>query len=51
MKKAILASFDEYIAALNAEEIDRYMKTISKNPKGFKYDEEKNICNRSVRSI
>lgn len=40
-EKAILASFDEYIAALNAEEIDRYMKTISKNPKGFKYDEEK----------
>lgn len=40
-EKAILASFDEYIAALNAEEIDRYMNTISKNPKGFKYDEEK----------
>ena len=40
-EKAILAAFDEYIAALNAGEIDRYMQTISKNPKGFKYDEEK----------
>ncbi|KOY82352.1 DUF3225 domain-containing protein [Lysinibacillus macroides] len=40
-EKAILASFDEYIAALNAEEIDRYMETISKSPKGFNYDEEK----------
>ena len=42
-EKAILASFDEYIVALNAEEIDRYMNTISKNPKGFKYDEEKHM--------
>ncbi|UED80910.1 DUF3225 domain-containing protein [Lysinibacillus sp. CD3-6] len=40
-EEAILAAFDEYIAALNEEEIHRYMKTISKNPKGFKYDEEK----------
>ncbi|WP_285396599.1 DUF3225 domain-containing protein [Lysinibacillus sp. fls2-241-R2A-57] len=40
-EKAILTAFDEYIAALNEEEIDRYMQTISKNPKGFKYDEEK----------
>jgi len=39
-EKAILGAFDEYIAALNAEEIERYMQTISKNPKGFKYDEE-----------
>ena len=40
-EKAILAAFDEYIAALNAEEIERYMQTVSKNPKGFKYEEEK----------
>ncbi|KOS60749.1 DUF3225 domain-containing protein [Lysinibacillus agricola] len=40
-EKAILASFDEYIAALNAEDINRYMQSISKNPRGFKYDEEK----------
>lgn len=40
-EKAILAAFDEYIAAFNDEEIDRYMDTISKDPKGFNYDEEK----------
>ncbi|MFJ7732339.1 nuclear transport factor 2 family protein [Lysinibacillus sp. NPDC097231] len=40
-EKAILAAFDEYIAAFNAKEIDRYMETISKNPKGFNYEEEK----------
>ncbi|KOS66654.1 hypothetical protein AEA09_18140 [Lysinibacillus contaminans] len=39
-QQAILAAFDEYIAALNAEEIERYMQTVSKNPKGFKYEEE-----------
>lgn len=38
--KVILEAFDEYINALNVEEIDRYMETISKNPEGFKYDEE-----------
>ncbi|CAM5565581.1 hypothetical protein LSPH24S_04169 [Lysinibacillus sphaericus] len=27
-EKAILAAFDEYIAALNDEEIDRYMDTV-----------------------
>ena len=40
-ERAIIAAFDEYIAALNAEEINRYMQTISKDPKGFNYDEEK----------
>lgn len=39
-EKEILAAFDEYIAALNAEEIERYMKTLSNNPKGFNYEEE-----------
>lgn len=38
--KVILEAFDEYINALNEEKIDRYMETISKNPEGFKYDEE-----------
>lgn len=40
-EKAILAAFDEYIAAFNAEDLDRYMQTISKNPKGFDYEEDK----------
>ncbi|GLC87840.1 DUF3225 domain-containing protein [Lysinibacillus piscis] len=40
-EKAIVAAFEEYIAALNAEEVDRYMQSIAKNPKGFQYEEEK----------
>lgn len=44
-EQAILAAFDEYIAALNAEEIERYMQTVSKNPKGFVYEEEKVYAN------
>lgn len=40
-EKAIIAAFNEYIAAFNSKEIDRYMQTISKNPKGFNYEEEK----------
>ncbi|MFJ7889423.1 nuclear transport factor 2 family protein [Lysinibacillus xylanilyticus] len=41
-EKAILAAFNEYNAAFNSKEIDRYMQTLSKNPKGFNYEEEKN---------
>ncbi len=40
-EKEILAAFHEYIIAFNSKEIDRYMQTISKNPKGFNYEEEK----------
>lgn len=40
-QQAILAAFDEYIAALNAEDIERFTQTLSKNPKGFEYEEEK----------
>ncbi|MFJ5767826.1 DUF4440 domain-containing protein [Lysinibacillus sp. NPDC093210] len=40
-EKAIIAAFDEYIAAFNDKDIHRYMSTISKNPKGFNYDEDK----------
>ena len=40
-ENAILAAFDEYIAAFNDKDIDRYMNTISKKPKGFNYDEDK----------
>ena len=39
-QKAILAAFDEYIAAFNAKDIDRYIQTLSKNPKGFEYEED-----------
>ena len=40
-EKAIIAAFNEYIAAFNSKEIERYMQTLSKNPKGFNYEEEK----------
>jgi len=40
-EKAILAAFNEYVEALNAEEIERYMRTLSKNPKGYNLEEEK----------
>lgn len=40
-KQNILAVFNEYIAASNDENIDRYMATIAKNPKGFDYEEDR----------
>lgn len=43
-EKALLAAFDEYIAALNAEELERYMQTISKNPKGFNLEEDRKFA-------
>lgn len=37
-KEKILAAFNEYIAAFNAEDIDRYAETTSKQAKGFDYE-------------
>ena len=39
-KEKILATFNEYIESFNVEDIERYAQTLSKNPKGFKYDQE-----------
>ena len=39
-KEKILATFNEYIESFNTEDIDRYAQTLSKNPKGFNYDQE-----------
>lgn len=39
-EKALLQAFDEYIAALNAEDLERYSKTLSKNPRGFNLEED-----------
>ena len=39
-KEKILVTFNEYIESFNVEDIDRYAQTLSKNPKGFKYDQE-----------
>ncbi|MGB3103253.1 MAG: nuclear transport factor 2 family protein [Psychrobacillus psychrotolerans] len=40
-KTALLSSFMEYMESFNAEDPERYMNTISKNPEGFNYDAEK----------
>lgn len=37
-KERILAAFNEYIDAFNAEDLDRYGETTSKNAKGFDYN-------------
>lgn len=34
-EKAIFAAYDEYIAAFNAEDLDRYMAVIAEEPEGF----------------
>ena len=39
-KEKILAAFNEYIDSFNAEDIERYAQTTSKQAKGFKYDED-----------
>lgn len=40
-KKKIEAAFAEYIEAFNSEDLNRYMATLSKHPKGFDYEEDK----------
>lgn len=40
-KTALIDSFTEYMESFNEEDTARYMNTISKNPEGFNYDDEK----------
>ncbi|MER2108695.1 MAG: nuclear transport factor 2 family protein [Solibacillus sp.] len=40
-KEKIVALFNEYIQASNDEDIERYMATITENPKGFDYEEDR----------
>lgn len=40
-KKAILAAYQEYIEAFNAEDLDRYMTVIAEEPAGFDREEDK----------
>ena len=37
----LLGAYDEYIAAFNSEDIDRYMNTIAQEPDGFDREEDK----------
>ena len=39
-KNEILSAFNEYITAFNEEDLERYKQIISKNAKGFKYEED-----------
>ena len=40
-KDALIRSFEEYIAAFNEKDIQRYSATLSKHPKGFDYEEDR----------
>ena len=40
-RTAIIAAFEEYIAAFNARDIERYIATLSHDPKGFNIEEER----------
>ena len=40
-KQQIVSAFKEYIAAFNSKDIDRYMATVAKNPKGFDYEQDR----------
>ncbi|MGN7479608.1 nuclear transport factor 2 family protein [Solibacillus silvestris] len=39
-KNNIISAFDEYIAAFNEKDLERYKNIISKNAKGFNYEED-----------
>lgn len=40
VKEQLITAFTEYVDAFNAEDIDRYSATLSKNAKGFNYDQD-----------
>ncbi|MEZ7170371.1 Cif family virulence factor [Sporosarcina sp. OR05] len=40
-KTALVEAFDTYIHAFNAQDVDEYMRTLSKNPQSFSIDEER----------
>lgn len=40
-KIALVEAFDTYIHAFNAQDVDEYMRTLSKNPQSFSIDEER----------
>ncbi|SDM42851.1 protein of unknown function [Psychrobacillus sp. OK028] len=50
-KTALINSFTEYMEAFNEEDVERYMKTISKNPEGFNYDDEKIMVEKTFHDF
>ena len=50
-KKALIDSFNEYMESFNEEDVDRYMNTISKNPEGFNYDDEKIMVKQTFQDF
>jgi PBP1b-binding outer membrane lipoprotein LpoB len=50
-KKALLAVVNQYIKAFNDENLDAYMKTISKNPTSFQYEDEKTYTKKVFETM
>ncbi|MFJ7825304.1 nuclear transport factor 2 family protein [Psychrobacillus sp. NPDC096623] len=50
-KSALIDSFTEYMESFNEEDVERYMKTISKNPEGFNYDDEKIMVEKTFHDF
>ena len=48
-KQQLVEAFEEYIDAFNAKDIERYAATLSKNPKGFNYEEDKKAAHNIER--
>ena len=42
-RESIIAAFDEYMEAFNAKDIERYIATLSHDPKGFNIEEERKV--------
>ena len=50
-KTALIDSFTEYMESFNEEDTERYMNTISKNPEGFNYDDEKIMVEQTFQDF
>ncbi|MBU9673591.1 DUF4440 domain-containing protein [Planococcus sp. CP5-4] len=49
-KQELLDAFEEYIAAFNAEDMDRYMATIAENPDGFDREEDQQALSEAFEN-
>lgn len=50
-KKALLAVLNQHVKTFNKKDLDGYMDTISKNPKSFKYDEEREYMKKVFETM
>ncbi|MGM0897787.1 MAG: DUF4440 domain-containing protein [Bacillota bacterium] len=49
-KKELLGAYEEYIAAFNDEDMDRYMDTIAENPDGFDREEDQQALSEAFEN-